>query len=95
MFAGLIAFAFVFLGDLIAFVTNGSADYRQSLEQLARSRPANDPYLNDFLRWLNTPNGLATVAVLSSIIAAIMIVGLASIGGALAAKIVRPRGPRT
>lgn len=94
MMSGLAAFAFFFVVILVGYLADHGASFRQMLEQWLNSRPADNPARAEILSRLNSPEFMATVVVMTIIFMLIMLVGFSSIGGAIAAWLMRRKEPR-
>ena len=94
MMTGVVSSVFFFLTMLLAYLPDGGAKFREAIDQWASQQPANDPTRAEVLKWMNSPDAMATVIVGAMIFVAIILIGFSALGGAITARLLHRKEPR-
>jgi hypothetical protein len=94
MLSGLVTYIFMFIVILFGYLADHGAKFREAIEQWAGTRPADDPARAQVMDWIASPDSMATLVVAMLIFLAVVLIGFSSLGGMIAARLVRKKTPR-
>jgi hypothetical protein len=88
MISGVFSFVIFTLGILYVYFVDRGVTFRQVIEQLLKAQP-NNPNAVQMLNELGSPEFMATFVVAMIAFMAVILIGFSSIGGAIAASLLR------